>query len=127
MKSIFLYSAAILMIQANIDASAGCLQMNGIHSGGISTESSSFTNNCPVTVGYSYCIESSEGGPLNCNQQKFGSGTVPPGQREIISVMHNGNSNFRLKWIECQSKNGVKFPIPVNPTFDGLNIQAQCK
>lgn len=105
---------------------ANCLVMGDSHSGGISTESSTFINQCNITVSYTYCVESRQDGPFSCRQQKFGSGGVAPGGRDAFSIMGAEGAPFRVYWAECEATPQNRHPMAVNGRFEGNRVVAKC-
>lgn len=107
-------------------ASATCLEQGPSHTGGISTESSSFINHCNSHVAFTFCIEGSDpNGLFECRRQRFGAGSVAPGRREAFSIMGAEGRPYRIHWVECES--AVAYgSIPMRQRFTGQTIKAEC-
>ena len=106
-------------------AHANCLQLGRIAQGGVSTESAPLINRCLNRVGYVYCIKNGSNGPFYCADGKFGAGFVPAGGSDRVSVFGATGPAIVL-WYECEAKKPDDYPIPVNPRFDMIEVNADC-
>lgn len=104
-----------------------CLSLGTARTGAISTESSSLRNSCKVAVGYTFCVDSPNGGGVfSCKGQKFGAGSVKPGGSDGISIM-GADQPFTVHWYECQAGPKRSYPIAVYGKFVGGRVEAECR
>lgn len=108
-------------------AARQCLSLGDATTGTLSTESSSLRNNCKVAVGYTFCVDSRNGGGVfGCRAQKFGSGLVGPGKSDGISIM-GADSPFTVHWYECQAQPKRSYPAAVYGKFANGRVVAECR
>ena len=100
-----------------------CLSLGHVH-GGVDT--STFHNSCNVRVGYSFCVDSPNGGgSFSCRAQKMGGGWVAPGGSDAFSVL-GADRPVMVYWHECHGKNANDYPM-AHARWDGSRMTGDCR
>lgn len=108
-------------------AHAKCLQLGLVYQGTLAPDTAQLVNHCINRVGYVYCIlnGSNPPRPFYCADAKFGAGFVPAGGADVISVA-GASGPAKVRWYECEAQKPDDYPIPVNPRFDMIEVNADC-
>ena len=117
---------ALVLLFAAPSAHAKCLRLGLTAHGGISADTSEILNSCEVRVGYAYCVlNATAGSPFSCADQKFGAGFVVARGKDVISI-YGATGPLRVLWAECEAQGPDDYPIPNNPQFNTIAIDASC-
>lgn len=107
-----------------------CLRLSGeAFRGTLSTESTSFINDCNYRIAFTYCVTSANGGgAFSCRDTKFGSDSVAPRGKQGISIMSSGDGSLKIHWLECHKPsdpNGYAYAKATS--FDGQKLHGECR
>lgn len=108
-------------------AHAKCLQLGLVYQGTLAPDTAQLVNRCINRVGYVYCIQNGNNPPrpFYCADAKFGAGFVSARGTDVISVA-GASGSARVLWYECEAQEPDDYPIPVNPRFDMVEVNADC-
>lgn len=106
---------------------AKCLKLGLVYQGTLAPDTAALVNHCINRVGYVYCIQngSNPPRPFYCADAKFGAGFIEAGGSDAISVAGAAGRALVL-WYECEAQNPDDYPVPVNPRFDMIEVNADC-